>query len=174
MTSPTPLEAATHIARTLQEAGHVAYFAGGCVRDMLLGLTPKDYDVATDAPPDRVAAIFPRTQFVGEAFGVTLVRHHGQAIEVATFRKEWGYTDGRRPTQIQFTSAQEHALRRDFTINGLFHNPFAHSPDQSIIDYVGGVADLNAGVLRAIGNADDRFAEDYLRMLRAVRFAARA
>lgn len=176
-TSPTsassPRSAALAIVQTLQAQGHVAYFAGGCVRDALLGKTPKDYDVATSALPDQVAALFRNTQFVGEAFGVTLVRLFHHPVEVATFRKEWGYTDGRRPTQIEFTDAQHDALRRDFTINGLFENPLAVNPAETIIDFVQGLADLKTKTLRAIGNPDERFAEDYLRMLRAARFAAR-
>jgi len=171
--TPTPLEAATFIVKLLREQGHVAYFAGGCVRDALLGLKPKDYDVATDAPPAKVASIFRNTQFVGEAFGVTLVKLKGFSVEVATFRKEWGYTDGRHPSHVEFSTAEQDAQRRDFTINGLFENPLATSEQDRIIDYVGGVADLKAGIIRAIGKPEDRFSEDYLRMLRAVRFASR-
>lgn len=174
-----PRDAAIQIIRKLTDAGHIAYFAGGCVRDQLLGLKPKDYDIATDATPDAVTKIFPHAQHVGEAFGVCLVRSYGHSIEVATFRKEWGYTDGRHPEQVVFTDAYEDAQRRDFTINGLFADPLAAPPrDRSpkadvIIDYVNGQADLEAGLVRAVGQADERFAEDYLRMLRAVRFAAR-
>ncbi len=167
--SRSPRDAAVMIVRTLQAAGHVAYLAGGCVRDQLLGREPKDYDVATDAHPLQVRALFRQTQFVGEAFGVVLVKLGGGAIEVATFRTEWGYQDGRRPDGVQFCDAQRDAQRRDFTINGLFYDPLS----EQIIDYVAGQADLQAKVIRAIGDPDQRFAEDYLRMLRAVRFAAR-
>jgi poly(A) polymerase len=162
-------EDAVAVVRRLGEAGHVAYFAGGCVRDALLGLEPKDYDVATDAPPDRVRELFSRTQAVGAAFGVILVRQGRSQIEVATFRTDLKYVDGRRPEGVVFTTAEEDAKRRDFTINGLFYDPL----QQCVIDYVGGQADLNARVLRAIGQPDHRFEEDHLRMLRAVRFAAR-
>lgn len=182
------------IIRQLRRHGHVAYLAGGCVRDELLGLPAKDYDVATDARPDQVQQYFPRSRSVGEAFGVVLVRRGGCQIEVATFRKEWGYRDGRRPDHIQFTDAQHDAFRRDFTINGLFAEPADQEPaDPSaparlvqpppptrhlqpplrIIDYVGGLEDLQAGLIRAIGQPQERFAEDFLRLLRAVRFAAR-
>jgi tRNA nucleotidyltransferase/poly(A) polymerase len=167
--------AALKIVQVLHDAGHVAYFAGGCVRDTLLGLSPKDYDIATDAHPRRVGELFRHTQFVGEAFGVVLVRLMGHVVEVATFRAEAGYDDGRRPTHVTFTDAQHDAQRRDFTINGLFEDPLAPGAaiEQRVIDHVGGVADLKAGVLRAIGDPDERFGEDYLRMLRAARFAAR-
>jgi tRNA nucleotidyltransferase/poly(A) polymerase len=169
----SPRYAAVAILHKLQEYGHVAYFAGGCVRDALLGRTPKDYDIATDADPDRVRLLFPHSRFVGEAFGVVRVHMMGHDIEVATFRLEWGYVDGRRPGKVKFTDAQHDAQRRDFTINGLFENPLAKEKGKRIIDYVGGRADLDRGVIRAIGDPRDRFAEDYLRMLRAVRFAAR-
>jgi poly(A) polymerase len=157
------------VARRLREAGHVAYFAGGCVRDTLLGLQPKDYDVATDAPPQRVRDLFRNSQAVGAAFGVILVRHGGSQIEVATFRSDGAYEDGRRPSEVRFTTAEEDAKRRDFTINGLFYDPV----EDRVIDYVGGREDLENKVLRAIGDPNDRFAEDHLRLLRAVRFAAR-
>jgi poly(A) polymerase len=157
------------VVRRLREAGHVAYFAGGCVRDELLGLRPGDYDVATDAPPQRVQELFRNAQAVGAAFGVILVRRGGSQVEVATFRADLAYRDGRRPEGIRFTTAEEDAKRRDFTINGLFLDPLTGE----VIDYVGGRADLEAKVLRAIGNPDERFAEDHLRLLRAVRFAAR-
>jgi poly(A) polymerase len=162
------------VVRRLREAGHVAYWAGGCVRDLLLGREPKDYDVATDAPPDRVRALFSRTEAVGAAFGVILVRHRRSQIEVATFRTEGPYLDGRRPSAVHFTTAQEDAKRRDFTINGLFLDPLAPGAlaDQ-VIDYVGGREDLERRVIRAIGEPDERFEEDHLRLLRAVRFAAR-
>lgn len=190
----TPREAAVGIVRRLREAGHVAYLAGGCVRDALLGMEPKDYDVATDARPEVVRKLFPRSRYVGEAFGVCLVRVGEAQVEVATFRAEWGYADGRRPDHVEFTDAEHDAQRRDFTINGLFADPLEtvgfRIPDGGsdadpsairnppsavgrVIDFVGGVADLEAGLVRAIGDPDARFAEDYLRMLRAVRFAAR-
>lgn len=161
--------AAERIVRALRDAGHTAYFAGGCVRDMLLGYNPKDYDVATDARPQQVAARFKRTRFVGEAFGVVLVQGPDADVEVATFRAESGYADRRRPDHVQFTTPEHDAQRRDFTINGLFYDPL----HQQVIDYVGGQNDLHARRIRAIGNPDQRFAEDYLRMLRAPRFAAR-
>ncbi len=164
-----PRAAAEKVVRVLREAGHTAYFAGGCVRDMLLGVEPTDYDVATDAPPTVVASMFNRCKLVGAAFGVVLVRLMRCEVEVATFRRETGYTDGRRPDHVEFTDAAEDARRRDFTVNGLFYDPLAGR----VIDYVGGQADIAAKVIRAIGQPDERFAEDYLRMLRAVRFAAR-
>ena len=173
----TDYDATVQIVRRLTEAGHKAYLAGGCVRDRLLGVEPKDYDVATDAEPDVVRRCFRSSRFVGESFGVVLVpiRHNRQQhlIEVATFRTEWGYTDGRRPTHVTFSDAEHDATRRDFTINGLFEDPLAASDDERIIDYVEGLPDLERGVIRAIGDADTRFGEDYLRLLRAVRFAAR-
>ena len=162
-------EDALAVLTRLRDAGHVAYFAGGCVRDVLLGLEPKDWDVATDAPPQRVRQLFSNTQAVGAAFGVILVRHRKSVIEVATFRAEGAYEDGRRPSEVHFTNAEEDAKRRDFTINGLFLDPIANQ----VIDYVGGQVDLKNRVLRAIGNPDERFAEDHLRLLRAVRFSAR-
>lgn len=169
-------DAAVHIVRRLRSAGHVAYFAGGCVRDALLGLQPKDYDIATDALPEQVRKLLPRSRYVGEAFGVVLVHESRHAIEVATFRCEWGYSDKRRPDHVIFTDAQHDALRRDFTVNGLFADPLAVDPDtggDTVIDYVGGIADLQAKLIRAIGDPSERFGEDYLRMLRAARFAAR-
>lgn len=153
----------------LREAGHEAYFAGGCVRDELMGLEPKDHDVATSAPPKTVRSLFPKTQAVGQAFGVILVRQGKSVVEVATFRTEFDYQDGRRPSVVKFATAQEDAQRRDFTINGLFLDPVA----SRVIDFVGGQEDIKARRLRAIGKAEDRFAEDHLRLLRAVRFAAR-
>ncbi|MGC4031039.1 MAG: CCA tRNA nucleotidyltransferase [Tepidisphaeraceae bacterium] len=162
-------QAALTVVRTLRDAGHVAYFAGGCVRDALLGLTPKDYDVATDATPDRVRQLFKNTQAVGAAFGVILVRLSGEQIEVATFRSDGNYADGRRPESVTFSTAEADADRRDFSINGLFFDPI----EDRVIDYVNGQADLTAHVLRTIGTPAERFAEDHLRLLRAVRFAAR-
>ncbi len=161
--------AAEKIVGVLHDAGHVAYLAGGCVRDMLLGMAAKDYDVATDAPPPRIAELFHNTRHVGEAFGVMLVRLMRCEIEVATFRAESGYSDGRRPDHVHFTDAEHDARRRDFTINGLFYDP----REDRVVDYVDGRADLQRGVVRAIGDPDARLGEDYLRMLRAVRFAAR-
>lgn len=162
-------EDALFVLRRLRDAGHVAYFAGGCVRDLLLGRTPEDFDIATDAPPTRVQEIFNRTQAVGEAFGVILVRQRRSQVEVATFRTDGRYTDGRRPDEVIFATAEEDAKRRDFTINGLFYDPIK----AEVIDFVGGQADLSARQIRAIGNPDRRFEEDHLRLLRAIRFAAR-
>lgn len=157
------------VIRILREAGHVAYFAGGCVRDKLLGLQAEDVDVATDAPPQRVRELFKNTRAVGQMFGVILVRFGRDQIEVATFRSDGIYKDGRRPETVRFASAEEDARRRDFTINGLFYDPIS----DHVIDYVGGLKDLEARILRAIGDPKQRFEEDHLRMLRAVRFAAR-
>lgn len=158
------------VLQRLREQGHIAYFAGGCVRDVLLGLEPKDYDIATDAPPKRVRQLFSNTQAVGQAFGVILVRQGKSVIEVATFRSEGSYTDGRRPDHVTFSTPQDDAQRRDFTINGLFLDPLEKD---RVIDYVGGLEDLRSRRLRAIGQPGHRFAEDHLRLLRAVRFAAR-
>lgn len=166
---PVHRDDAVAVLKRLRENGHVAYFAGGCVRDMLLGLKPSDFDVATDAPPDRVRQLFSNTQAVGAKFGVILVKHRQSTVEVATFRSEGAYLDGRRPSEVRFTTAEEDAQRRDFTINGMFYDPVA---DQ-VVDFVGGQKDLTDRVLRAIGNPDERFREDHLRLLRAVRFAAR-
>ena len=163
---------ALEVSRRLREAGFTALFAGGCVRDQLLGLEPKDYDVATDATPEQVRALLGhrRTLAVGASFGVITAlgpRGAGQ-IDVATFRRDESYTDGRHPDSVAFTSPQEDATRRDFTINGLFYDPVA----ERVIDYVGGQQDLQRKIVRAIGNPAERFTEDKLRMLRAVRFAA--
>ena len=160
------------IVRRLRDQGFVAYWAGGCVRDHLLGLSPEDYDVATDAHPKSVRKLFRGSRYVGEAFGVALVQRGKISIEIATFRSEWGYQDGRRPTEVCFTDVQQDAQRRDFTINGLFEDPLARGTAKRIIDYVGGTSDLKHKIIRAIGEPKERFAEDYLRMLRAVRFAA--
>jgi tRNA nucleotidyltransferase/poly(A) polymerase len=156
------------VLHRLRTAGHEAYFAGGCVRDELMGLVPKDFDVATSAPPKVVRALFASTRAVGQAFGVVLVKHRRSTVEVATFRTEFDYQDGRRPTRVKFATAQEDAQRRDFTINGLFLDP----DTGRVIDFVGGQEDIKARRLRAIGKPEDRFAEDHLRLLRAVRFAA--
>ena len=153
----------------LREAGHEAYFAGGCVRDEVMGLTPMDYDIATSAAPEVVRSLFTKTQAVGQAFGVILVKQKRSVVEVATFRTEANYTDGRRPGVVQFATAAEDAQRRDFTINGLFLDPL----DGRVIDFVEGMKDIQARRLRAIGNPEERFSEDHLRLLRAVRFTAR-
>jgi poly(A) polymerase len=183
---------AGEIIRTLRVRGHQAYLAGGCVRDLLLNREPADYDVATDATPQQVMQILPQTYAVGEQFGVVLVpyrkeeeadqiartsassgqtrAHHRDAVEVATFRLDMGYSDGRRPDEVRFTKdPREDVERRDFTINGMMLDPATNE----VLDFVGGRADLNAGIIRAIGDPERRFAEDKLRMLRAVRFAAR-
>jgi poly(A) polymerase len=162
---------ALDVVRQLRESGHVALWAGGCVRDLLLGLEPSDYDVATDARPEEVMRLFPRTIPVGVSFGVVRVlgRPRGNEVEVATFRSDDAYVDGRRPTSVSFSTPEVDASRRDFTINGLFFDPV----DQQVLDYVGGRVDLEARVLRAIGDPMARFDEDKLRLLRAIRFAAR-
>ncbi|HTL69701.1 MAG TPA: CCA tRNA nucleotidyltransferase [Candidatus Eisenbacteria bacterium] len=162
---------ALEIVRTLRRNGHQAYFVGGCVRDLLLKKAPKDFDVATDAVPERVAALFPKTVPVGAQFGVMLVVCHGVPFEVATFRADKGYQDGRRPTGVRFTDAREDAIRRDFTVNGLFYDPLARGP-RRVLDWVGGEKDLKKKVIRAIGDPVRRFTEDKLRLLRAVRFAS--
>ncbi|HEY6304355.1 MAG TPA: CCA tRNA nucleotidyltransferase [Terriglobales bacterium] len=175
---------AAEIVGTLHKRGHQAYFAGGCVRDLLLRREPADYDVATDATPQQVMQIFPETYAVGEQFGVVLVPESSGAtgalarqdersaatVEVATFRSDVGYSDGRHPDEVRFTKdPREDAQRRDFTINGMLLDPATNE----ILDFVGGREDLKAGIIRAIGDPERRFAEDKLRMLRAVRFAAR-
>ncbi len=163
---------ATEIVQRLQQAGYQAYWAGGCVRDWLLGLEPKDYDVATSARPEQVRRLFGRRRTipVGQAFGIVAVVGPRSAgvVEVATFRRDAPYSDGRHPDAVEFASPEEDARRRDFTINGLFYDPLT----QEVIDYVGGQQDLKQRILRAIGDPDERFSEDWLRMLRAVRFAA--
>lgn len=165
----SPHDAARSIAMRLRDAGHVAYFAGGCVRDQLLGLEPDDFDVATSAKPDEIASIFKGAKGVGELFGVMLVRTGGVVVEVATFRADGPYTDSRRPDSVRFATPEEDAHRRDFTVNGLFMDPASGE----VIDFVGGRADVAARVLRAIGSPHERIREDRLRMLRAARFAAR-
>jgi len=160
-------EAATKIVRTLQEAGHRALFAGGCVRDRLRGVTPQDYDIATDAKPEEILRLFPGGNTVGAHFGVVLVRRHGHPFEIATFREDGPYSDGRRPDSVTFSTAERDARRRDFTINGLFFDPVA----DELIDYVHGREDVAAGIVRAIDDPAWRFEEDQLRLLRAVRFA---
>src|SRR2546430_3665697 len=164
----TPMEsAARSIAHRLRERGHVAYFAGGCVRDLLRGQAPKDFDIATDARPEVVQKMFPRTYAVGAHFGVIVVLENDFQFEVATFRSDGAYLDGRHPVEVRFATAEEDAARRDFTINGMFFDP----EKDEVIDYVGGRQDLERRLIRAIGDPAQRFAEDRLRMLRAVRFA---
>ena len=158
---------AREIVARLRENGHIAYFAGGCVRDIFRGETPKDFDVATDAKPETVQNLFPRTYAVGAHFGVIVVLENGFQFEVATFRSDEAYIDGRHPSAVHFSSPEEDAKRRDFTINGMFYEPVA----EEAIDFVGGRADIGAKLVRAIGDPAQRFAEDRLRMLRAVRFA---
>ncbi len=181
---------AISILRTLHDQGYQAYLVGGCVRDLLLGREPGDYDIATDATPEQVMRIFPQTYAVGAQFGVVLVpmavdpsvtsvvdqadvnhgRHRGKTVEVATFRSDIGYSDGRHPDQVRFSKdPRQDVQRRDFTINGLLLDPLKNE----VLDFVGGRKDLDAGIIRAIGEPELRFAEDKLRMLRAVRFAAR-
>jgi poly(A) polymerase len=169
-------DVAISIVRSLQEAGYQAYFVGGCVRDVILGREPADYDVATDATPDQVMQIFPETYAVGAKFGVVLVpapshnANENEVVEVATFRSDIGYSDGRHPDQVRYSKdPREDVERRDFTINGLLLNPI----NQEVLDFVGGRKDLESHIIRAIGEPERRFAEDKLRMLRAVRFAAR-
>ena len=187
---------AAKIVRTLREHGYQAYFAGGCVRDLLLGREPADFDVATDATPQQVMQIFPQTFAVGEQFGVVLVPEHiltgedarrsiaekgkGAVVEVTTFRSDVGYSDGRHPDEVRFSKdPREDVQRRDFTINGMMLDPMMldsmvfDKTTNEILDFVGGREDLKAGIVRAIGEPERRFAEDKLRMLRAVRFAAR-
>jgi poly(A) polymerase len=160
-------QAAIEVVRRLQSHGFQALLAGGCVRDMLLSRTPKDYDVATDAIPDDVIRLFDRTLKVGAKFGVVIVLLHHRQVEVATFRRDTTYSDGRHPDQVIFADAAHDASRRDFTINGMFYDPV----DERVIDYVEGRRDLSRAIIRTIGKADERFGEDYLRMLRAIRFA---
>ena len=166
---PTALAAAARaVVEHLQGAGYQAVWAGGAVRDLLRGRPPKDIDIATSARPEQVQQLFPDSRAFGKAFGVIQVTRDGQAFEVATFRQDIDYTDGRRPTRVAFASAEQDAQRRDFTINGLFYDPVT----DRVLDHVGGQADLAAGILRAIGDPAARFAEDHLRLLRAVRFAS--
>jgi poly(A) polymerase len=162
-------DAAVWVVRRLREAGHRAYWAGGCVRDLVMGHEPQDYDVATDARPEVVLELFPRTVPVGVSFGVVKVLVDEHAIEVATFRADGAYRDGRHPESVAFSGEEEDARRRDFTINGLFYDPI----ENRIIDYVDGRRDIASGIVRAIGVPEERFGEDRLRLLRAARFAAR-
>ena len=163
----TAREAACDLARKLRDEGHTTYFAGGCVRDALLDRNPEDFDLATSARPAEVLELFPGSNEVGAHFGVVIVKHHAHAIEVATFRTDGSYRNGRHPESVSFASPEEDARRRDFTVNGMFLDP----ADDRLIDFVGGSDDLKTRTLRAIGNPDERFAEDALRLMRAVRFA---
>ncbi|HET9219160.1 MAG TPA: CCA tRNA nucleotidyltransferase [Terriglobia bacterium] len=162
-------DSAIEIIRQLRRKGHDAYLVGGCVRDMVMKIEPSDYDIATSAPPDEIMRIFPHTEPIGAQFGVVLVILRGHPFEVATFRSDEAYVDGRRPTAVSFTDAKTDVLRRDFTINGLLYDP----ERQEVIDYVGGEADIRDRIVRAIGDPLKRFEEDKLRLLRAVRFGAR-
>jgi putative nucleotidyltransferase with HDIG domain len=166
----TPAEFARRIVETLRSRGHQAYFVGGCVRDLLLKVNPKDYDIATDARPLDVAQLFPGSLQVGAHFGVMIVRESDVQVEVATFRSDHNYVDGRHPSEVLFEmDPRKDVLRRDFTINALLMDP----ETEQVLDYVGGQADLAAGLIRSIGAPEARFREDHLRLLRAVRFAAR-
>lgn len=162
-------DSAYQVVRRLRKEGCQALFAGGCVRDRLLGRPAKDYDVVTDAVPENVIKLFRRTLKIGAKFGVVMVLMDDQQVEVATFRTEGGYQDGRHPGHVAFASAKEDAARRDFTVNGMFYDPI----EKKVLDFVNGQKDLQKQILRTIGNPDERFAEDYLRMLRAVRFAVK-
>lgn len=163
-----PRDDAAAIVRRLRAAGHEAFWVGGCVRDLIRGIEPKDFDIVTSARPEEVQGLFPRTVPVGARFGVVIVVEGGTPYEVATFRTETGYEDGRRPSQVVFAGAQEDVCRRDFTINGLLMDP----ETGRIIDHVDGRRDIERRLIRTIGDPEERFAEDHLRMLRAVRFAA--
>ncbi len=160
---------ATSVVKRLAQAGHTAYFAGGWVRDYLMQRASDDIDIATSASVEQIQALFPKTIPVGVAFGIVIVVEEGHHFEVATFRKESGYLDGRRPTTIEPASPEEDAKRRDFTINGMFWDPLK----QELHDFIGGQKDLKTGVIRAIGNPHERFLEDRLRMMRAVRYSTR-
>jgi len=165
-----PVELARQIVTRLKASGHQAYFVGGCVRDLLLGGEPKDYDVATDAQPSEISALFPKSDLVGAHFGVVLVHDSGAQVEVATFRSDHAYVDGRHPEAVDFeTDPRQDVLRRDFTINALLLDP----DRDEVLDFVGGRDDLHNKIVRAIGDPETRFREDHLRLLRAVRFAAR-
>lgn len=161
------LNIATSIVKKLTSAGFRAYFAGGCVRDMLLGLEPKDYDIATNAKPEQIESLFAKTVPVGKQFGVILVIEEGHHFEIATFRSDSGYSDGRRPDAVLFTDPREDAKRRDFTINGMFYDPI----EEKVLDYVNGQRDLHERLINFIGNPKKRIHEDRLRIIRAVRFA---
>jgi poly(A) polymerase len=168
MPSRSPKAIAKEIVASLQHAGFAAFWVGGCVRDFLLGREPQDFDIATDAKPEQVEKLFKRTVAVGRKFGVMIVVEGGHQFQVATFRAEADYQDGRRPEKIVFANAEADASRRDFTVNGLFYNPIS----KKIHDWVGGEKDLRAKIIRTIGKPEERFGEDHLRLLRAVRFAA--
>ena len=161
--------AAIDIIGKLQEKGHIAYLAGGCVRDMLRGETPKDYDIATSALPEEITSIFTKTREVGVHFGVVIVIVNNQAFDVATFRNDGSYKDGRHPEEVTFSTPQDDTARRDFTVNGIFFDPIS----EKYIDFVEGKSDIDKKVIRAIGEPNLRFQEDHLRLLRAIRFAAR-
>jgi poly(A) polymerase len=163
----TNRQAAIKIIRQLNSSGYEALLAGGCVRDMLISRKANDYDVATNARPEEIMKIFKRTLKVGAKFGVVIVLIENQQVEVATFRSETGYADGRHPAVVKFASAAEDAGRRDFTINGMFYDPV----NEKVVDYVDGHKDLRKKIIRTIGRPEERFGEDYLRMLRAVRFS---
>ncbi|HEU0138292.1 MAG TPA: CCA tRNA nucleotidyltransferase [Bryobacteraceae bacterium] len=161
---------AANIVRTLRQSGYAAFLVGGCVRDLLLGIEPKDLDVATNATPPEVLRLFPRAQPVGAHFGVILVPENGAKVEVATFRSDHAYQDGRRPGRVEFEiDPKRDVLRRDFTINAMLMDP----DTKEVLDFVGGRQDLESGIIRAIGEPEQRFREDHLRMLRAIRFSAR-
>jgi len=160
---------ATSIVKKLTQSGYKAYFAGGCVRDLIMGIEPKDIDIATSATPDQVLKLFSKTFEKGKSFGVVSVLLGGHEFEVTTFRKEGSYFDGRHPTKVTWTDDKEDALRRDFTINGMFYDPL----QKKIIDYVDGQKDIEKKIIRTIGDPRDRFNEDKLRLMRAVRFSAR-
>ena len=163
-------QAAVDILQRLRSEGFQAFLVGGCVRDLLMGLTPKDYDISTDATPEQVGRLFPESMGVGAQFGVMLVPRPEGNVEVATFRSDGRYSDGRHPNEVRYSKTpQQDVLRRDFTLNGLLYDPVK----EQVLDYVGGQADINARRVRAIGNPHERFSEDRLRMLRAVRFASR-
>jgi poly(A) polymerase len=168
MTKNPPRSIAVEIVRQLQTAGFSAFWVGGCVRDFLLGREPGDYDIATSARPEQIEKLFKRTVAVGKKFGVMVVLEGGHQFQVATYRAEADYRDGRHPEQVAFGDAQADAQRRDFTVNGLFYDPIA----EKLHDWVGGEKDLRAKIIRTIGVPEERFAEDHLRLLRAVRFAA--
>jgi poly(A) polymerase len=161
-------DTAMELVRRLQEAGFEAFWVGGCVRDFLLGRDPQDYDIATNATPEQTEKLFARTVPVGRQFGVVLVVEEGHHFQIATFRAESDYKDGRRPETVRFSHAREDAIRRDFTVNGLFYDPIA----SQLHDWVGGEQDLRAKLIRTIGSPEERFSEDHLRLLRAIRFAA--
>jgi tRNA nucleotidyltransferase/poly(A) polymerase len=168
MAPDSPRAVAQEIVERLQGAGFAAFWVGGCVRDFLLGREPQDFDIATDARPEQIEQLFRKTIPVGKKFGVMIVVENEQQFQVATFRAEADYQDGRRPAKVTFASAEADARRRDFTVNGLFYDPLT----EKIHDWVGGEKDLRAKIIRTIGEPEERFAEDHLRLLRAVRFAA--